>query len=209
MGKDFEIRLSGGGTLNLPTLLTLARIGVVPFIAALLFMPRSVIGVNLAQTIATTLFVLAALTDWLDGYLARRWGQQTSLGALLDPVADKFLVATCVILLVELGRLSPMIAIIIVGREIAVSALREWMASLGKSKVVAVASIGKLKTAAQMIGIPFLLCDIRIAWFSTLDIGRPLMWVAAALTVWSMVGYLQSAATSLRAATFRGKEPAC
>jgi cardiolipin synthase len=112
------------------------------------------IGRNLA---ATLIFVVAAITDWLDGYLARRWHQTSAFGAFLDPVADKLMVAAALIVLVQLGRLDAVLAMIIIGREITISALREWMARIGAHKSVAVSMIGKIKTSAQMIAIPMLL----------------------------------------------------
>jgi CDP-diacylglycerol--glycerol-3-phosphate 3-phosphatidyltransferase len=180
--------------LNLPTILTLGRVAVIPLIGILIYMPGSLLESKMSQGIATFLFVLAAITDWLDGYLARRWGLESPFGAFLDPLADKLLVATCVIILVELGRLHPAIAVVIILREILVSALREWMAMLGRAKVVAVAMAGKVKTTLQLVGIGFLLSEFKIFGnVSTSDIGRPLMWVAAILTVWSMVVYLKAA----------------
>jgi CDP-diacylglycerol--glycerol-3-phosphate 3-phosphatidyltransferase len=149
---------------------------------------------------ATSMFVVFALTDWLDGYLARKLNQTSSFGAFLDPVADKFLVCACILVLVHLQRIDAFVALIIIGREIAISALREWMAQIGASRSVAVHRIGKLKTTAQMVAIGFLLFDGPV--FGLVDThvwGGWLIWMAAVLTVWSMVYYLQKALPEIRA----------
>jgi CDP-diacylglycerol--glycerol-3-phosphate 3-phosphatidyltransferase len=146
------------------------------------------------------MFVVFAATDWLDGYLARRLNQTSSFGAFLDPVADKFLVCASLLVLVQLGRADVFVALIIIGREIAISALREWMAQIGASKSVAVHMLGKVKTVVQMVAIPFLLYDGRILGFVDTGVwGTVLIWVAAVLTVWSMVYYLQKALPEIRA----------
>jgi CDP-diacylglycerol--glycerol-3-phosphate 3-phosphatidyltransferase len=149
--------------------------------------------------IATIMFVVFALTDWLDGYLARKLNQTSAFGAFLDPVADKFLVCACLLVLVHLGRTDVFVALIIIGREIAISALREWMAQIGASRSVAVHMIGKVKTMVQMVAIPFLLFDGPL-WggFDTGTWGQGLIWLAAILTVWSMVYYLQKALPIIR-----------
>ncbi|MFZ9298541.1 MAG: CDP-diacylglycerol--glycerol-3-phosphate 3-phosphatidyltransferase, partial [Hylemonella sp.] len=150
--------------------------------------------------VATVMFVLFALTDWLDGYLARKLNQISSFGAFLDPVADKFLVCASLLVLVDLQRTDVFVALIIIGREIAISALREWMAQIGAQRSVAVHLLGKLKTAVQMIAIPFLLYDSRL--FGLIDTrawGNGLIWLAAVLTVWSMVYYLRKALPEIRA----------
>jgi cardiolipin synthase len=139
-------------------------------------------------------------TDWLDGYLARKLNQTSSFGAFLDPVADKFLVCACVLVLVHLQRADVFVGLIIIGREIAISALREWMAQIGASKSVAVHMIGKLKTVAQMVAIPFLLFDgMLLGAINTHLWGVWLIWAAAVLTIWSMVYYLQKALPEIRA----------
>jgi len=146
------------------------------------------------------MFVVFALTDWLDGYLARALNQTSAFGAFLDPVADKFLVCASVLVLVRLQRVDVFVALIIIGREIAISALREWMAQIGASKSVAVHMIGKLKTVAQMVAIPFLLFDgLLFGVVPTHTWGVVLIWIAAGLTVWSMVFYLQKAVPEIRA----------
>ncbi len=162
-------------------------------------MPLSGTERNLA---ATVLFVVFAATDWLDGYLARKLNQSSAFGAFLDPVADKFLVSASLLVLVHLGRVDVFVALIIIGREIAISALREWMAHIGASSSVAVHMLGKLKTTVQMLAIPLLLYDGRL--FGVLDTGvwgTWLIWLAAVLTVWSMVYYLQRALPEIRART--------
>jgi CDP-diacylglycerol--glycerol-3-phosphate 3-phosphatidyltransferase len=146
------------------------------------------------------MFVVFALTDWLDGFLARKLQQTSAFGAFLDPVADKFLVCASLLVLVHLGRVDVFVALIIVGREIAISALREWMAQIGASRSVAVHMLGKLKTTAQMVAIPFLLYDnTLIGVVDTRVWGQVLIWVAAVLTVWSMVYYLRNAIPEIRA----------
>ena len=183
---------------NLPTLLTWARIVAIPLIVGVFYWPSlSVAEQNLW---ATVLFVLFALTDWADGYLARKLNQTSAFGAFLDPVADKFLVCACVLVLVHLDRADVFVALIIIGREIAISALREWMATIGAVRSVAVHMVGKLKTTVQMVAIPFLLFDgtvlgvIDTRWW-----GTGLIWLAGVLTVWSMVYYLQKALPEIRA----------
>jgi len=183
--------------LTIPTLLTWARIAAIPLILASFYLPLPAATQNL---VATTLFVLFALTDWLDGWLARRLNQTSAFGAFLDPVADKFLVCASVLVLVQLGRVDVFVALIIVGREIAISALREWMAHIGASRSVAVHMVGKAKTMVQMIAIPFLLYDGHL--FRIIDTrawGTVLIWLAAVLTIWSMVYYLRKAIPEIRA----------
>ncbi|QDL38029.1 CDP-diacylglycerol--glycerol-3-phosphate 3-phosphatidyltransferase [Rhodoferax sediminis] len=183
--------------LTIPTIMTWTRIVAIPLIVGVFYLPISEPSRNL---VATVMFMLFAATDWLDGYLARKLNQASSFGAFLDPVADKFLVCACVLVLVYLQRVDVFVALIIIGREIAISALREWMAQIGASKSVAVHMIGKLKTVAQMVAIPFLLFDGRL--FGRIDThlwGTWLIWIAAILTVWSMVYYLQKALPEIRA----------
>jgi CDP-diacylglycerol--glycerol-3-phosphate 3-phosphatidyltransferase len=183
---------------NLPTLLTWARIAAIPLIVAVFYW--SGVDVPTQNLIATVLFVVFALTDWADGYLARRLNQTSAFGAFLDPVADKFLVCACVLVLVHLERADVFVALIIIGREIAISALREWMATIGANRSVAVHMVGKLKTTVQMVAIPFLLYDgVVLGVVHTRVWGVVLIWVAAVLTVWSMVYYLQKALPDIRA----------
>lgn len=181
---------------NLPTLLTWTRVLAIPLLVGVFYLPVPPFTQNL---LATALFVAAAITDWLDGWLARRWGQVSAFGAFLDPVADKLMVAAALILLVALGRAHAYLAIIIIGREIAISALREWMAELGQGKSVAVAFVGKLKTAAQMTAIiALLLYEPLIPGVSTPLLGTAALWVAVILTLWSMFHYLRLAAPHFR-----------
>jgi len=183
--------------LTIPTLFTWARIAAIPLIVAVFYLPWPGPTKNL---IATALFVLFALTDWADGYLARRLNQTSAFGAFLDPVADKFLVCACVLVLVHLARTDVFVALIIIGREIAISALREWMAQIGASRSVAVHMVGKAKTLVQMVAIPFLLYDGAL--FGVVDTrlwGTVLIWIAAVLTIWSMVYYLRKAIPEIRA----------
>jgi CDP-diacylglycerol--glycerol-3-phosphate 3-phosphatidyltransferase len=182
--------------LTVPTLLTWTRIIAIPLLVGIFY-----IGLphQMQNLVATVMFIVFAATDWLDGYLARKLNQQSSFGAFLDPVADKFLVCASLLVLVHLQRADVFVALIIIGREIAISALREWMAQIGASKSVAVHMLGKLKTTAQMVAIPFLLYDGVL--FGTIDTGTWgtwLIWIAAILTVWSMIYYLQKALPEIR-----------
>jgi len=176
--------------LTLPTWLTLARIAMVPVFVAAFFLP-----VESANVICTALFAAAAITDWLDGWLARRLGQTSDFGAFLDPVADKLMVAAALVLLVEADP-TPWIgvpAVVIIGREIAISALREWMAQIGAHKSVAVSMLGKVKTTAQMLSIPMLLFYAPIGGIDIVNAGTWLIYIAAALTLWSMGYYMRMA----------------
>ena len=184
---------------TVPTLLTWTRIIAIPLLVGVFY-----IGLEhrLQNMIATVMFIVFALTDWLDGYLARKLNQSSAFGAFLDPVADKFLVCASLLVLVHLKRADVFVALIIIGREIAISALREWMAQIGASKSVAVHMLGKLKTTVQMIAIPFLLYHGTL--FGLIDTqrwGTVLIWIAAVLTIWSMVYYLRKAIPEIRAKT--------
>ena len=185
--------------LTIPTIMTWTRIVAIPLIVGVFYIDLPEPSRNL---IATVLFVLFAATDWLDGFLARKLNQISSFGAFLDPVADKFLVCASLLVLVQLQRADVFVALIIIGREIAISALREWMAQIGATKSVAVHMLGKLKTTVQMIAIPFLLYHGTL--FGAIDTqlwGTWLIWISAVLTVWSMVYYLQKAIPEIRART--------
>jgi CDP-diacylglycerol--glycerol-3-phosphate 3-phosphatidyltransferase len=185
---------------TIPTIMTWTRIFAIPLIVGVFYLPDAFANPAEKNLIATVMFVVFAATDWLDGYLARRLNQTSSFGAFLDPVADKFLVCACVLVLVHLQRADVFVALIIIGREIAISALREWMAQIGASKSVAVHMIGKLKTVVQMVAIPFLLFDgVLFGLVNTHQWGVWLIWMAAVLTVWSMVYYLQKAVPEIRA----------
>ena len=179
---------------NFPLFLTWLRILAIPLFVAVLYVPESWISERTGNITSMWIFIAAAVTDWLDGYLARRWNQTTSFGAFLDPVADKLMVAAALIVLTEKGIVDPFASLIIIGREITISALREWMAQIGRSKSVAVNIFGKLKTIAQLIAIPFLLFNgVLFGLFHTVQVGRWLIWVAAIITLWSMVVYLRAA----------------
>ena len=185
--------------LTIPTIMTWTRIVAIPLIVGVFYIDLPEPSRNL---IATVLFVLFAATDWLDGFLARKLNQISSFGAFLDPVADKFLVCASLLVLVHLQRADVFVALIIIGREIAISALREWMAQIGATKSVAVHMLGKLKTTVQMLAIPFLLYNGTL--FGVIDThlwGTWLIWISAVLTVWSMVYYLQKAIPEIRART--------
>lgn len=180
--------------LNLPNLVTWLRIILIPLLIGIFYLPDDWLSPGGKNATACAVFVVAALSDWLDGYLARALNQTSAFGAFLDPVADKLIVAAALIVLVQLGRVEMIVALIIIGREIAISALREWMASIGKSKSVTVAFVGKVKTASQMIAIPLLLYqDDLFGVVSTQGLGTLLIYVAAVLTVISMLVYLRRA----------------
>lgn len=180
---------------NIPIMLTWMRVLMIPVFTVLFYPPiKYWLDPQTVNLSAAVIFAAAAVTDWFDGYLARRWEQTSDFGAFLDPVADKLMVAVALILLVKLDRTTALYAMIIIGREITISALREWMAQLGKRNSVAVATIGKLKTSAQMAAILLLLIGMQD--FYGLDlilIGNILMFIASVLTVWSMFYYLKMA----------------
>jgi len=182
--------------LNWPNILTLFRILMIPVVVGVFYLPRGLISAHEQNLIACSVFTAAAITDILDGYLARRLNQMSSFGAFLDPVADKLMVAAALIILVQLDRVDALIAVIIIGREIAISALREWMAKVGDAKSVAVNLLGKIKTIAQMVAIPMLLYHDRIPIFNPRVVGTWLIYLAAALTLISMVHYMQLARPS-------------
>ena len=190
--------MADNSVMNLPLILTWARIACIPLLV-IAFVPN-VLPINEEgrNTLSAVLFIVAAVTDWLDGYLARKWNQTSNFGAFLDPVADKLIVSTALILLVADGRVSELVTIIIIGREITISALREWMAGMGKRKSVAVNMIGKFKTAAQLTAIPMLLKSGVVAGLDMLFWGTLLIWIAAVLTLWSMAYYLYVAWPDLK-----------
>lgn len=186
---------------NAPNILTLLRILMIPVFVVVYYLPQ-----HWASTLAMALFVAAALTDWLDGYLARRLNQISPFGAFLDPVADKLMVVAALVLLttdtriqaqVLDFRLFAVVVLIVIGREITVSALREWMAELGERARVAVSFLGKLKTGSQMVAIPFLLYREPLLGLPVLRIGEFLLYGAAGLTLWSMAIYIRAAWPSL------------
>jgi CDP-diacylglycerol--glycerol-3-phosphate 3-phosphatidyltransferase/cardiolipin synthase len=176
--------------LNIPNLLTWARILLIPLVVGVYYLPLTPLEKNF---VATAAFLVAAVTDWIDGWLARKLNQTSAFGAFLDPVADKLMVAAALVMLVELNRVDAMLAFVIIGREIAISALREWMAKIGAAKSVAVSFIGKLKTIAQMTAIPMLLWHTSIGPINVRLLGTWALWIAALLTLWSMIYYLRMA----------------
>ncbi len=190
--------------LNLPNLLTLVRIVVIPLVVLLFLLPLS-----WARPAAAFVFVFAGITDYLDGYLARRLNQTSGFGAFLDPVADKLMVSTALVLLVmaDPDPLMAILATIIVGREITVSALREWMAEVGSRAKVAVSILGKLKTTVQIVGLSFLIYEHDLYGLPTYAIGEVLLFAAAVLTIASMTDYLRAAWPALTGSS-RGSEPA-
>ncbi len=204
---------------NLPISLTWLRIILIPLIIGIFYLPDAELSLLQKNTLSAVIFILAALTDWFDGYLARRLNQTSAFGAFLDPVADKLMVTAALLILVQLGRLNAAVALVIVGREIAISALREWMAQIGASKSIAVNSLGKIKTACQMGAIPMLLFygPLTVGWPSqhfsawggrvhfplgflcnTPIWGMALIYIAAVLTIWSMLYYMRLAWPQIR-----------
>ena len=179
--------------LNVPNLLTWLRILTIPLVIGVFYVPEVWLSSWHQNLIATSLFIAAAITDWLDGYLARRLNQMSAFGAFLDPVADKLMIAASLIVLVWLQRADAIIAVVIIGREIAVSAMREWMAKIGQSKSVAVNFLGKVKTISQMIAVPMLLYHDCIGAFNPQRVGTWLIYLAAILTLASMLYYLKLA----------------
>ena len=177
--------------LNIPNLVTLSRIILIPLLVGIYYAPW--FSEETQNITATAVFIFAGITDWLDGYLARRLNQMSAFGAFLDPVADKLIVVAALLALLYLKRVDMIVALIIIGREIAISALREWMAKMGQAASVAVAYIGKLKTVAQMVAIPLLLFHDELAGLDCQWLGTILINVAAVLTVVSMLYYLRKA----------------
>lgn len=188
---------------NIPNILTVLRIALIPVFVGIFYLPHNLYALGILPThtlneMAASVFALAAFTDWLDGFWARKFNQTSNFGAFLDPVADKLMVAAALIVLVEFGRVGAVVSLIIIGREIAVSALREWMAGLGKSSSVGVAMIGKVKTGAQMLAIELLLYwdNLNVGFlgsFNTKLVGHMLIVLAAFLTLLSMAYYLKAA----------------
>src|SRR5690242_9492393 len=180
--------------LNIPILLTWLRVALIPLVVGVFYLPTSWLSLYEQGIASTIIFIVAAVTDWFDGFLARRWNQTSAFGAFLDPVADKLMVAGALLVLIQLDRLDALIAFIIIGREITISALREWMAQIGASKSLAVSFLGKLKTTSQMAAIPLLLYHDKIGEeFNPQEVGTWLIYLAAILTLWSMAYYLRAA----------------
>jgi CDP-diacylglycerol--glycerol-3-phosphate 3-phosphatidyltransferase len=188
------VRLAGM-RLTLPTLLTLFRIVLIPVMVLVFYAPFR--GANIA---ASAIFIAAALTDWLDGWIARKYGLHSAFGEFLDPVADKLMVAVTLFLIVQDNPTVPlaMMSAVIVGREISISALREWMAEIGERARVRVAGVGKVKTIAQLISIVVLLYQKDLDGVGLFHVGEVLLGVAAALTIWSAYVYLRAAWPVLR-----------
>jgi len=186
-------------SFNLPNLLTLLRIALIPVFAVLFYLP-----VEWSHIAVAVVFAVAACTDWLDGYLARRMQLTSAFGAFLDPVADKLMVAVALVMLVDMnptpfpGMFLALPAAVIIGREIVISALREWMAELGERAQVAVSVIGKIKTATQMLALVLLLYREPIGDFPIAETGFVFLYISAGLTLWSMVIYIRSAWPSLQ-----------
>lgn len=188
--------------LNTPMILTWLRIALIPLVVVLFYIPESWVGGEAVRdTVAALAFIVAALTDWFDGWLARRWNQTSAFGAFLDPVADKLMVCAALLVLLDVQRVDIFIALIIIGREITISALREWMAKIGASGSVAVHWLGKFKTTAQMVAIPCLLYGQPLFGVSVTLVGSVLIIIAAILTVWSMFYYLKRAWPQIRERT--------
>jgi cardiolipin synthase (CMP-forming) len=179
---------------NIPILLTWLRVALIPLVVGVYYLPQHWLPQADRDLAATLVFIVAAITDWFDGFLARRWNETSAFGAFLDPVADKLMVAGALLVLVQLDRVNAVLAFIIIGREIAISALREWMAEIGARRSVAVNSLGKIKTAAQMIAIPMLLFHGTLFKAINTDVwGAWLLFIACVMTVWSMFYYLRRA----------------
>lgn len=190
--------------VNLPIILTWVRIAAIPAFVGVFYLPHDWMTPQQQNWTGAIIFTAAAITDWLDGYLARRLGQTTAFGAFLDPVADKLMVAAALVILVQMKRADPILAFIIIGREIAISALREWMARVGQSKSLAVNTLGKFKTAAQMTAIiSLLLWEPVIPGVSTEWLGQFALFIAAALTLWSMLDYLRRASPHMNKAPMK------
>lgn len=184
--------------INIPNLLTWLRIFLIPVFVAVFYLSDQTLSPHQKNLIATSVFLLAALTDWLDGYLARKLNQTSAFGAFLDPVADKLMVAAALLILVKLGRADAIIAFVIIGREITISALREWMAKVGASKSIAVSMLGKIKTSFQMLALLLLLYHQELFGINCQAIGELLLYLAALLTLWSMGYYLMRAMPQLK-----------
>lgn len=179
---------------TIPTYLTLLRIALIPLLVGVYYLPW-----EHAHLTCTLIFIVAGFTDWLDGYLARKMGLETSFGAFLDPVADKLMVAIVLVLIVG-TEANPYIAIpsaIIIGREITIASLREWMAELGQRAKVKVSQLGKWKTSFQMLAITLLLYGEDLAGLPIKNIGYGLLYISAILTFWSMLNYLNAAMTAI------------
>lgn len=174
--------------------LTWTRIALIPLIVGVFMIPTSILSMHSQNLLGCVFFIVAAVTDALDGFIARRYGMGTTLGAFLDPVADKLMVSAALIVLLAFGRVDMLVALVIIGREITVSALREWMARVGESGKVKVNWFGKIKAIAQMVSIPMLLYFDPIGAWNVYLTGTILIYIAAILTIYSMFVYLKAAA---------------
>lgn len=180
--------------INIPMVLTWTRIALIPLIVGVFMIPTSILSMHSQNLLGCVFFIVAAVTDALDGFIARRYGMGTTLGAFLDPVADKLMVSAALIVLLAFGRVDMLVALVIIGREITVSALREWMARVGESGKVKVNWFGKIKAIAQMVSIPMLLYFDQIGAWNVYLTGTILIYIAAILTIYSMFVYLKAAA---------------
>ena len=179
--------------INIPMVLTWTRIALIPLIVGVFMIPTSVLSMHSQNLLGCIFFIVAAVTDALDGFIARRYGMGTTLGAFLDPVADKLMVSAALIVLLAFGRVDMLVALVIIGREITVSALREWMARVGESGKVKVNWFGKIKAIAQMVSIPMLLYFDPIGAWNVSLTGTILIYIAAILTIYSMFFSLNAA----------------
>ena len=179
--------------LNIPILLTWLRVAMIPLVVGVYYLPEAWLPMHTKNVTAASFFIIAAVTDWLDGFLARRWNQTSAFGAFLDPVADKLMVTAALLSLLALGRVADLIALVIIGREITISALREWMAEMGARGKVAVSAVGKLKTIFQMTGLSMMLFRSDVWFIPAFELGVYCLVAAAALTLWSMIVYLRAA----------------
>ncbi len=178
---------------NIPMALTWTRIAFIPLIVGVFYVPDVLMGPHVKNLLACVMFVVAAITDALDGYIARRYNMMTNMGAFLDSVADKLVVCSAIVVLLAFDRVDMLVALIIVGREIAVTALREWMAKIGAAASVKVNWFGKIKTIAQMTAIPMLLFHDPLFGLPIAMIGTVLIYIAAILTIYSMCVYMSAA----------------
>ncbi len=184
--------------INVPNALTFFRVVLIPCFVGIYYFPHTVINQSLMNLIGAGIFLFAAITDWLDGFFARYLNQASKFGAFFDPVADKLMVIAALLVLLELDRVNAIISLIIIGREISISSLREWMATIGRPGGMAVMFIGKLKTTIQMIAILLLLYHDDLWFINVKLIGDILINIAALLTVISMAYYIRVAWPTLR-----------
>lgn len=180
-------------SINVPMILTWARIALIPLIIGVFYIPDHILSPFMQNVLGTAIFIIAALTDAFDGYIARRYNMESAIGAFLDTSADKLMVCAALIVLLDFNRVDMLVALIIIGREITVTALREWMAKVGAAARVKVNWFGKIKAIAQMVAIPMLLFWEPLFGISMSWLGTILIYVAAFLTVYSMIVYIRAA----------------